>query len=333
MKCVRILGGGFYGAHLAMALTADERYCVELYETASRLFNGASGNMPARLHMGQHYPRSKLTRLACQGHFAEFMRRYGHLTHGVPINVYAIAQDQSLVDFGTYKQVLRDEIEFVTIHNPKELGLENVEGAILTGERHVLLDKAREFFATRLDEITRYNAVPGEVDSSLWDLTVDCTFCSQDVIGVDRFEACVTVLLEGPVDRAITIMDGPFPSLYPWNETQGLSSLTSAKWTPLGRENTWSKAAAHFDNRNKIDHHVEEMFDQMATFYPRLRDEYRIVDRLLAVRAMPLSAADARLVDIVNVGERAIRVRAGKLDAIFHAERAVRKILGETVDE
>jgi hypothetical protein len=43
---------------------------------------------------------------------------------------------------------------------------------------------------------------------------------------------------------------------------------------------------------------------------------------------MPRSAADARLVDVVRVGERALRVRAGKIDAIFHAERLVREMIG-----
>ncbi len=324
---IRVLGGGFYGAHIAAALAGDNE--VELHEIASRLFNGASGNMPARLHMGQHYPRSKLTRAACQEHFVVFMERYGHLTHGVPVNIYAVARDESLMDFGTYRQVLRDEIELVTIHEPRELGLENVEGAVLTGERHVLVDEAREFFADKLGGLVRYDAPPGEVDSGNWQLTIDCTFCAHDSVGIDRFEACLTVLLEGPVDRAVTIMDGPLPSLYPWDEAQGLSSLTSARWTPLGREATWAGAAAHFSDGDKIAVHVGEMFKQMTRFYPRLADEYRVADRRLAVRAMPRSAADARLVDVVRVGERAVRIRAGKLDAIFHAERVIRDMLPE----
>src|SRR3954465_2108023 len=104
-----VLGGGFYGTHITSALRADGHY-VELHEIADRLFAGASGNIPARAHQGQHYPRSKLTRRACQEHYAEFMMRYGEFTRGVPVNVYAIAEHDSLMDFGTYVQVLRDEI-------------------------------------------------------------------------------------------------------------------------------------------------------------------------------------------------------------------------------
>ncbi len=338
---IRVLGGGVYGSHIALALSNDGMMDVELHEIAPRLFSGASGNQPARLHTGAHYCRSKLTRAACQEHFAEFMARYGHLTHGVPVNVYAVAEHESLLDFGTYKQVLRDEIEFVTVERPAELGLQNVEGAILTGERHFIVDRAREHFTKALGNRVIYNQPPGEVDDPRWDVTVDCTFCAHDSIGIDRFEACLTVLLEGPTDRAVTIMDGRFPSLYPWDEEQGLSSLTSAKWTPMALFCTWGEAREWLDDLHARPirlgerlacsevgpRHAAAMFDQMAGFYPRIRDEYRVVDHRLAIRAMPRSAADARLVDVVRVGDRALRVRAGKLDAIFHAERVIRDML------
>ncbi len=324
---IRILGCGLYGAHLATALIADG-HDVQVHEIADRVFAGATGNIPARLHMGQHYPRSGLTRAACQEHHAEFMARYGDFTHGVPLNIYAVAEHDSLVDFSTYTQVLRDEIEFITVERPEELGLCNVEGAILTGERHVLADKLAAHFAEALKDHIEFGRPPGVVDDPAWDLTIDCTSCANDGLNVDRYEACLTLLLEGPVDRAVTIMDGPFPSLYPWDEERGLSSLTSAKWTPLGRFLTWGEAKAWMeDSDTLVETYAEGMFDQMASFYPRIRDEYRVVDHRLAIRAMPRSAADARLVDVVAVGEGAIRIRAGKLDAIFHAEREIKRMI------
>jgi hypothetical protein len=74
------------------------------------------------LHQGFHYPRSRLTRAACLDHAEAFMARYGHLTAGVPVNIYAIASDQSLVDFDQYVQTLRGEVEFVTIAGPPSSG-------------------------------------------------------------------------------------------------------------------------------------------------------------------------------------------------------------------
>lgn len=328
-KTVRVLGGGFYGCHLSLALL-DAGYDVELHEIAGHLFAGASGGNPARCHRGFHYPRSQKTRHACQEHHAEFLGRYGFLTRPVPCNIYAIAADDSLVDFGTYVQVLRNEVEFITIDRPEEYGLRHVEGAVLTGERHVLLDEARKYFEKKLSGCVVYNMPPGKVDDLRWHATIDCTFCAFDETNIDRYEPCLTALLEGPTDRAVTIMDGPFCSLFPWNEERGLSSLTSASLTPFSKTcRTWAEARALLDGLNTVDIVMRstDLLDQMAFYWPGVRDRYRVVDHKLTIRAMPRSGADARLVDVIRVGERALRIRAGKIDAIFQAERTVKEVL------
>jgi hypothetical protein len=326
---IRILGAGLYGVHLGLSLAKD--HDVEVHEIADCIFAGATGNIPARLHMGQHYPRSKLTRQACREHHAEFMDRYGDFTHSVACNIYAIASHDSLVDFGTYHQLLSDEIELITIDRPGEFGLRNVEGAILTGERHVQVDALRAYFTEELGDIVKLGRKPGVVDDPRWDLTIDCTSCAYEGLDVDHYEACLTLLLKGPTDRAVTIMDGPFPSLYPWDELRGLSSLTSAEWTPLLRTVAWQDARDFLDGpvaAATIKDRSRRMLDQMNFYYP-LMHQYKVVERRTSIRAMPRSAADARLVDVVQVGQRALRVRAGKLDAIFYAERRIKRLLPE----
>lgn len=325
---IRVLGGGWYGCSIAVSLIADGHE-VELHELADRLFAGASGANPARLHIGTHYPRSRLTRAACQEHTSEFMERYGELTRAVPINIYAVAEHDSLVDFGTYRQVLQGEIEFITIHDPSEFGLRSVEGAILTGERHIIIDRVREFFSSALGEAAVFGIGPGDDDNG-WDWTIDCTFCAREGQNVDRYEPCVVGLAEGPTDRAVTIMDGPFPSLYPWNPKDGLSSLSSARYTPLSKEcRTYDEARRRLNETppQEIRRRADLMLEQLAEFWPACRDLYRVVDAKTAIRAMPRSGADARLVDLVQTGEKTLRVRAGKIDAVFHAERLVKEAI------
>lgn len=326
---IRVLGGGWYGCHIADAL-AGSGHDVELHETREAIFQGASGSIPARLHQGFHYPRSRLTRAACLDHAEAFMARYGHLTMGVPVNIYAIAADRSQVDFAQYVQTLRGEVEFVTIARPEEFGLRNVEGAVLTGERHILTDRARAYFENRLNGRLRLNAGPWTPASNAeWDWTVDCTFCANESAGVDRYEPCLVLKLRGPVDRAVTIMDGPFPSLYPWDEARQLNSLSSALWTPFNKELRRYEDAQRVLREiapAEISHRAVEMIAQMAEFYPAVLS-YELVDHMLSIRAMPLSGADSRLVDVVQTGERMLRVRAGKIDAVIHAEKMVRELM------
>jgi len=326
---IRVIGGGFFGSSIACGLIRDG-HDVELHEIAPRLFSGASGGNPARLHLGYHYPRSERTRAACQSHTEEFMEVYGHLTRPVPVNIYAIAEHDSLIDYGTYLKVLRPELDFTVIERPADYGLCNVEGAILTKERHIVIDDARAYFEAALDGHVRFNTPPGDLDDSRWDWTVDCSGCALDSQGVNRYEPCLTVLLEGPTDHAVTIMDGGFPGIYPWNEDRRLSSLTSVRYTPLTKTcHTWGEAKAILDTVpfTYLVDCCKQMFDSMCFFWPDAADRYRIADRRLTIRAMPRSGSDARLVDVVRVGERAVRVRAGKIDAIFQAGRIISEMI------
>lgn len=322
---IAVIGGGMYGCHISLSLITDGHY-VQLFERNNRLFGGASGSNPARLHIGPHYPRSKLTRALCQDNAASFEKIYGQFTRAVPINLYAIAKILSLVDFGTYCGILRPEIEFVTVKDPAEFGLREVEGAILTGERHLVIDEVRAFFTEKLEAemVLNHKAAPPDD----FDAILDCTFSAIDAGAIDRYEPCLTVLLEGPTDKAVTIMDGPFPSLYPWNEAKKLSTLTSAALTPISKTcRTYEDARRVLDTQtvDDINGRVDQMIEQMRAFYPAIED-YDFADGLFGIRAMPKSAADARLVDVVRQSN-ILRVRAGKIDAIFLAERLVKEAL------
>lgn len=329
---IAISGAGWYGCSLAYGLKL-RGHTVELYDAHS-IFAGASGANPARLHQGQHYPRSRLTRAYCQEHQSAFLDRYGFLTRNVPVNIYAIARDESLVDFGTYCQILRGEIEFITVYQPSEFGLFNVEGAILTGERHIVIREAKDFFNRELGEnltCGKSSILPPDLIPSGYDWHIDCTFCARDSENIERYEPCVTGILEGAADRAVTIMDGPFPSIYPWDEEQNLNSLTSAKFTPLTKAcKTYEEARAVLNTakRDEITARANAMLDQASTYWPTVRDLYKLVDYRLGIRAMPKSAADARLVDIIKTGPQSLRVRAGKIDAVIHAEKLICEMIG-----
>lgn len=335
---IRVLGGGWYGCHVALQLR-KLGHEVELHEIGKALFAGASGGNPARLHIGPHYPRSQLTRRACQEHHLMFMHHYGHLTRGVRNNVYAVDANDSLVDFGTYVQVLKGEIEFIISEDPKaDLELHNVEGAILTGERHIVIEQARNYF---LEELRRAGAVvlfeqpPGPIDQGRYDWNIDCTFCANDAAGVHRYEPCITALLKGPTDRAVTIMDGPFPSIYPWDEVRGLCSLTSARWTPIATCSTHPDAAEALRRIDSatVNLHVHSMRQQMAHYWPASWDLFELSDVKLTIRAMPRSGAAARLVEVVRVGPRTLRIRAGKIDAIFHATNLVDHLINNSTGD
>lgn len=326
---IKIIGSGWFGCHVALTLLRDGHE-VELHEMNDQIFTGASGKIPARLHLGAtHYPRSMLTQEACLSHKEEFMAEYGHVTGSVPINIYAIASDHSMLDFGTYHFIVKDKCEILTVYDPAELGLYNVEGAVMTGERHIIVDKSKAYFEKELKDVLFFNSNDFSEDGYDW--VIDCTFCSQDAYMIDRFEPCLVPLLEGDATKAVTIMDGPFPSLYPWNPEKNLLSLSSAKYSPFSKSiKTWAEARHLLDNLTKeeVEKQATDMVNSMAHFYPRVKD-FKVVDHMLSIRAMPLSAADTRLVHVVKQSDKRIRIRAGKIDAVVEAGREVKRLMNE----
>lgn len=327
---VLIHGGGWYGCHIAIAMH-KRGHDVRLQDRRGRLFGGASGANPARLHMGYHYPRSAVTRHSCQEHNAAFLLQYGSLSRSVEVNHYAIAENDSLMDFRTYVQVLRSEAP-LTEENPADFGYRCIEGVIRVPERHLVIRVVREYFER---ELTRLGIWTGcRHDMNAPDLLIDCTFCAGSAAGIARYEPCVMGLLEGPTHRALTVMDGPFPSIYPWDELQDLSSLTSASLTPLARCATYEEAEDLLRRTSVAGalERAEAMLDQMARYWPAARDVYKLVDVRTGIRAQPMSAADSRYcsIDFEPAGDRwdhdHVTVRPGKIDSVLVAEREILKI-------
>ena len=70
------------------------------------------------------------------------------------------------------------------------------------------------------------------------------------------------------------------------------------------------------------------MIASMAQFYPAIHDLYKVERRMISIRdAIKWRGYPAG--DISREGDRALRVRAGKIDAIIHAEAEVRRLLGQ----
>lgn len=89
-----VIGGGAYGAHIAMALAeAEPSESVVLLESNDELFGGASTHNHSRLHRGYLYPRDLGTALHSKHDAVRFEEDYGQViqeTHG---SYYGIHKD------------------------------------------------------------------------------------------------------------------------------------------------------------------------------------------------------------------------------------------------
>jgi glycine/D-amino acid oxidase-like deaminating enzyme len=99
---VLVIGGGFYGARLALHF-AERGRKVALVEKEKDILLKASFNNQARVHNGYHYPRSFLTALRSHLNYARFIEEYEDcVTHQFPC-YYGIAKNGSNVTASQFR--------------------------------------------------------------------------------------------------------------------------------------------------------------------------------------------------------------------------------------
>ncbi|ANS04733.1 hypothetical protein [uncultured Mediterranean phage] len=319
---IKVIGGGWYGCSIGLYLR-ELGHETTIYEKGEHLFCGASSNNQSRLHLGFHYPRCAKTREASiQGHKL-FMDTFPKLSTPVPCNIYAIA-DTSLIDYQSYLSVLRESGSPFFEVDPASYNLINLEGAVQCPERLIHQDAARTFFEEALRDNVVLNTPAQRHDQSEW--TIDCTFGAFGSEGIDVYEPCIMHLYDGPDHMAITVMDGPFASIYPWY-TGGIS-LTAVNYTPIQRVETYENAVEVLDilTDDDIQQNRECMESVIKGYVPFFNDMWKWKGYVTSIRGVPPSRADSRQCIVRNEG-RFIQVQPGKIDAIFSAARRVREII------
>ncbi|HEY1936280.1 MAG TPA: FAD-dependent oxidoreductase [Acetobacteraceae bacterium] len=324
-----IIGGGWYGCHIASSLMALG-FDVTVYERHERLLHEASGNNQFRLHMGFHYPRHYATRMQSRDGFVRFNERYPGLGAEVGENIYAVPQTDSLIDFATYKIIMMSSgINFTEVAD-SSISLSNVDGMLITSERVLLLDRARKYFVGRLGHSLRLGSTVGEVkqagthiyvDGEEYDYVIDATWGHYGGMPIPVFyEPTLLLYYEAtPPFPAVTLVDGPLCSIYP-TEDPNIYTLSSVPHTPLGRFTTSAQARACRDaaDRALVIKKMAAMEEQISRYVPYFRDRFRFVGPQFAIKTKPYGGYDDRSCYVFKNGKM-FSVMSGKIDTIFFA--------------
>jgi sugar phosphate isomerase/epimerase/nucleoside-diphosphate-sugar epimerase len=347
---IGIIGAGWFGCHLALVLSRNH-HTVKVFEADSTIFSGSSSNNQFRLHQGFHYPRSYKTRRNMPMHFYRFEKEYAEALESIPRNFYAVANDVSLVDFGTYTAVMSAMgIPLKIIHNPADHGVHNVEGMVLTGEKVFKRDAPKAIFQRSLGQMIQLNAriTPEMVEDAgqrifinkeEFDWVINCTY-SQLSIGLCPapkcfYELCLTLVYEDThkhrPEFALTIMDGRLCSLYPFRDGSGrrLATLTSVNDTPLIKSESFQEVQKFQQSLDvsQVLSVKRPLFERViGVYFPGFQSRYAYVSFFFSFKAKPFAESENREC-FVTVSSRVIDVWSGKINAIFDAELAVAKVL------
>lgn len=334
---VAVIGAGWYGCHIASSL-ASLGFSVTVFERRHRPLHEASGNNQFRLHLGFHYARHHATRQQSRDGFLRFVERYPDLSAEVPENVYAVPRGESLLDFATYRLVMVSSgIDFVELPGGHPL-LRDIEGALLTKERVLLIGRAREFFARRLGPALRLGCAVTQlaadeagvtVNGEAFDYAVDASWGHHLPLPIPvYYEPTLLLYYEARAPHpAITFVDGPLPSVYP-TEDPAIFTLSSVTHTPLGRfaRGEAARAALEAVDSALVEQRRAAMEAQIAVNLPGFRDAFRFAGVQLAIKTKPEGRADDRSCTVFQQG-RVFCVLSGKVDTIFFATERILSLI------
>ena len=361
-----VVGGGFYGARLALMLGELGKQ-VLLVEREPELLARASLRNQARVHNGYHYPRSILTSLRSRLNYARFVDDYAECVDQSFPHYYAIGRRMSKITAGQFGEFCRrigaplsaapadakklfDTDRIDSVFEVQECAFDAVKlrarmvSDLAAAGVDVTMNTAATRVASRDDGAAVVTLTRGgdeyEVDA---DLVFNCTYSHLNRLLVNsaaapipmKHELTEMALVEPPAElagAAVTVMDGPFFSLMPY-PSRGLFTLSHVRYTP---HCSWQDAsdAPIYDGDSVLANRASRfvhMTRDATRYLPSMRSA-RYVDSLWEVKTvMPRSEQDdSRPILLRRSAEHpaCITVLGAKIDSVYDVEDALRKLLG-----
>jgi len=324
---VNIIGGGWYGCHLALSLH-NRGYDVEIFEKNNQLFNESSFNNQNRLHLGFHYPRSHKTRVQSKRGFRLFKSNYPNLIVPIDLSLYAISSNKSLLDFDTYKMIMNSAgLNFEDVSTCLPLVLKNIEGVIDCDEVLISAKKAKNYFQEKLCSITNFNrritADECLAMSSKGIFVIDCTWNKIFNKKTIYFEPTIMFKYQNKqrINFGLTIMDGELCSIFPFDSNS--STLSDVEHTPLGQYADSSEAYTRINQigSGEIQDKLNLMQQKICSYLPSFSDYFAEPEPFFSIKTKPLrNKTDDRFTFLTNESKNVYSVFSGKIDTIFDME-------------
>lgn len=324
-----IIGGGFYGAAIAVYLAKQRGLKrILLIEREPALLTRASYNNQARVHNGYHYPRSFTTAYRSRVNLPKFVRDWPLAVKQDFTKLYAIARRNSKVTAKQFERFCREIGADIQPADPVLLALFEprlIEDVYLVKEyafdttqlaswaaRELKESRVQIHYDTRVTAILKGAQVPlqvvaetkqGRQEVITCRYVFNCTYSGLnqfkgDFPGVStglKQEITEMALMQMPASLnglGITVMDGPFFSMMPF-PARGLHTLSHVRYTPH----------LHWNDQQGIDPYEKLRHYERDTRVDRMvRDVGRYIPEVLKAKHID-SLFEIKTVLVKNEGD------------------------------
>lgn len=280
-----IIGGGWYGNFLGLILKTLNIDFIIL-EKNKDIFGGSSSKNQNRLHQGFHYPKSKSTRDECILGYDLFIKLFGFVLSDVSFNYYLIEKNSNVL-FNDYVNIYKNHnLDFDIINNIDiGINMDNIDGIIKCNEKLINHNIAYNYFKKHLIDhtILNYDINKLDIDNCMYDNVVydkiiNCSYGQFYINDCNEYEyeLCICLIYKSDIDVALTMMDGPYFSIYPY--IKGSYTITDVEYTPIYKSNKFENIIKYESNinvdeimiiKNKIETKVKKYllnFDELFVY-------------------------------------------------------------------
>jgi len=321
---VCIIGAGWYGCHVARCLLKQGMY-VHILDKEG-IFTGASSKNQNRLHLGYHYPRSPETVQECAAGHDKFIAEYGNCVSPFSKNYYLFHRKSrvSLEEYRClFKNLTHTELALANIGIPAH----SLEETIFeVNEKFIDNQKAREQMESELSSYVEITESPSieqtpdgiVVNGIVYDFVVNCTNNQYVPIPLPWkpvYETVCSFLYE-KIDNTLiglTVMDGPFFSMFPYDPSRNLYTLTHVVHSVISQDSIE-------DAHKKTEEDARKVF-------PNLFEMFRYVGYFTSSKTKYDFVKDDRSLRWFQRG-RYLSFSGGKITGIFEMESVLRQTIG-----
>jgi len=348
-KNIVIVGAGWYGCHIYRFLTKkySTKIKILILDKNKGIFENSSNFNQNRLHLGYHYPRCSKTRNICKIGYHKFIKEYRELLDFIDNNYYCISKD-SFIDYNTYLQIFLNDIDYdhTIVENTY---LSNIDGNMInTKEKIINSEKVKHFFLKNIDnnniklnyKVEKIENKNNKViinDEIECDLLIDCTYNQQQLSKKKYVYENTISLLYKRINftnnfDSLTIMDGPFFSLFPRDITKQLYTLTHVKHTPfLSSTNVNDILTNNIDSTIDVEKIKNNMEIDVKKYYKDFKKDFTYCDYFTSYKCKNVCQNDSRNCNIEKSGNNIITVNCGKIIEIFEFEDYVKKFMKQFI--
>ena len=350
VKSVAVVGAGVFGCSVALAI-ADAGYNVVLLERLPDILMGTSKNNTNRVHQGFHYPRDIQTATECRDNYRRFEAEFRETLLDDYHNIYCIAEKNSL----TSKEEFVKFCDFIGLSysvidlNSFSVKIDGCNFALSCSETIIDSDILRDILISRIKsnkniqllcntEVVTIKKSNNKYELSLqskthskqsFDAVINCSYANINTLTAQlgyevsdsQYEYTVVPIIELDFPaRAITIMDGPFITVFPHGKTKRFL-LYHVDYSVISRDINklldpdWLDP--HKSPLSKIDcnEHFRTILKACSDYIPALA-EAKLCGYLESPRiVLPKHEEDdARPSFITDYGEGYLTVFSGKID-------------------